>query len=55
MKVRIALGDLLQFRERGRRQWYDLAIDDAFGVAVRCGAGFRHCYAAGPKLQRKKT
>ena len=50
--VRIDQGDLLRFREKGRRSWYDLPIDEAFGLAVKCSAGFRICLVPGPKLRR---
>ena len=50
--VRIAAGDLLQFREHGRRQWYDIAIDDVFSIAVKAHSGFRLCFVPGPKLQK---
>jgi hypothetical protein len=50
--VRIAPGDLLEFREKGRRDWFLLAIDDAFGVAVKCRAGFRLCFIPGPRKKK---
>ena len=37
--VRVGKGDLLSFREHGRRTWYDLPIDQAFGLAVKATAG----------------
>ena len=49
--VRIAAGDLLRFREKGRRAWYDLPIAEAFGLAVKCAAGFRICLVPGPKFK----
>ena len=36
-------GDIVQFRELGRRQWYSLTIDQAFVLAVKGAAGFRLC------------
>lgn len=50
--VRIDAVDILRFRELGRRRWYDMPIADAFGIAVKCTAGFRICLVPGPKLQR---
>ena len=50
--VRIDQADILRFREKGRRSWYDLPIDQAFSVAVKCAAGFRICLVPGPKLRR---
>ena len=50
--VRIDKGDILRFREKGRRQWYDMTIDTAFSIAVKASAGFRVCMVPGPK--RKK-
>jgi hypothetical protein len=47
--VRIDKGDLLRFREKKRRQWYDMTIDQAFSLAVKCAAGFRICLVPGPK------
>ncbi len=47
--VRIGAGDLLRFRELRRRGWYDLHIADAFGLAVKCAAGFRICLVPGPR------
>jgi hypothetical protein len=51
--VRIDAGDILRFREKGRRAWYDLPIDEAFGLAVKCSAGFRICLVPGPRLKRR--
>lgn len=34
-------GSILRFREHGRRQWFDLPIDEAFRIAVKCASGFR--------------
>ena len=50
--VRIGLGDVLQFRELGRRQWYALPIDEAFRLAVKCSAGFVLCLVPGPRLRK---
>jgi hypothetical protein len=36
--VRLAPGDVLQFRESGRRRVWTLAVDDAFRYAVRAQA-----------------
>lgn len=52
--VRIDSGDILRFRESGRRQFYDLPIEDAFSIAVKCQAGFRVCHVPGPAMQKKK-
>ena len=41
--ARIDKGDIIRFRELRRRQWYDLNIDVAFSLAVKCAAGFRIC------------
>ncbi len=51
--ARIDSGDIIRFREAGRRQWYDLPIEDAFSIAVKCSAGFRVCHVPGPSLQKK--
>jgi hypothetical protein len=51
--VRIGQGDILRFREKRRRAWYDLPIDEAFSLAVKCAAGFRVCLVPGPKLRRR--
>jgi hypothetical protein len=51
--VRVDKGDLLRFREKGRRQWYDLTIDDAFGIAVKATAGFRVCMVPGPSMRKR--
>jgi len=37
--VRIEKGDLLGFREKGRRRYYDIPIDTAFSIAVQASAG----------------
>ena len=37
--VRLAPGDLLEFREHGRRQTWSLPVDLAFKLAVRRQAG----------------
>jgi len=50
--VKIDHGDLLRFREKGRRQWYDVPIDIAFGIAVKASAGFRICIVPGPQLRK---
>lgn len=48
--VQIAPGDILRFREKGRRQWFDLPIDEAFRIAVKCASGFRlHMMPMGKK------
>ncbi len=36
--VRIAPGDVLQFREHGRREWFDLPVEVAFRLAVQRAA-----------------
>lgn len=51
----IGPGDILRFRERGRRQWFDLPIEAGFGVAVKCAAGFHLCFVPGPKLKKRRT
>ena len=50
--VRIEAGDILRFREKGRRKWYNLPIDQAFGLAVKGAAGFRVCLVPGPRVRR---
>jgi len=52
--AQIGLGDVIQFREHGRRQWYALPIDEAFRMAVKCSAGFVVCAVPGPALRKKK-
>lgn len=52
--VQLGLGDVLQFREAGRRQWYALPIDAAFRLAVKCSAGFLVCAVPGPTLRKRK-
>lgn len=52
--VRIDSGDILRFRESGRRQWYDLPIEDAMSIAVKSQAGFLVCHVPGPSLRKKK-
>lgn len=52
--VRIDAGDLLRFREAGRRRWYDLPIAETFGIAVKCAAGFRICLVPGPRLKTRE-
>lgn len=52
--VAIGPGDILRFREKGRRTWYDLPIEISFGIAVKCAAGFSLCFVPGPKLRRKQ-
>ena len=51
--VRIDTGDILRFREHGRRQWYDLPIDQAMRLAVKGSAGFVLCMVPGPALRKK--
>jgi hypothetical protein len=34
-------GEVLRFREHGRREWFDFPIDEAMKVAVKCKSGFR--------------
>jgi len=53
--VRIEAGDILRFREKGRRRRYDLPIDEAFGLAVKCSAGFRVCFVPGPKRKKEEA
>lgn len=53
--VRIEAGDILRFRELGRRKRYDLPINEAFGLAVKCSAGFRICVVPGPTLRRRES
>ncbi len=31
-------GELLRFREKGRRKWFDLPIDSAFRISIRAAA-----------------
>jgi hypothetical protein len=50
--VRIEKGDLLRFREKGRRHWYDMPIEMAASIAVQASAGFRVCMMPG---LREKT
>lgn len=50
--VRIAQGDLLEFREKGRKQRFCLPIDTAFGIAVKASAGFRLCMLPGSRLKK---
>jgi len=52
---RIDLGDIIRFREAGRRQWYDLTIPAAFRMAVKGSAGFLLCMVPGPTRRKKKT
>jgi hypothetical protein len=52
--TRIDKGDLLRFREHGRRQWFDLNIDEAMKLAVKAKAGFAICTVPGPALRKKK-
>jgi hypothetical protein len=53
--VRIDQGDIIRFREKGRRQWFDLSIDQAFGIAIKGQAGFLVCHVPGPSLRKGKT
>jgi hypothetical protein len=32
--------ELLRFREKGRRTWYDLPVDTAFRIAVKRKGGY---------------
>ena len=41
--VRIEKGDILRFREKGRRQWFDLPIETAASIAVQASAGYSIC------------
>ena len=50
--VRIDRGDILRFREKGRRQLYDMPIDQAFSIAVKATAGFRVCMVPGPRMKK---
>jgi hypothetical protein len=50
--VRIEKGDLLRFREKGRRQWYDMPIERAASIAVQASAGFRVCMMPGPREKK---
>lgn len=34
-------GEVLRFREHGRRQTFDFPIDECFRIAVKCKSGFR--------------
>jgi hypothetical protein len=52
--VRIDKGDILRFREKGRRQLYDLTIDQAFSIAVKATAGFHVCMVPGPSMRKGK-
>ena len=52
--VRLAQGDLLRFREKGRRLRFDLPIDVAFGIAVKAAAGYRICIFPGPAPSRRR-
>jgi hypothetical protein len=52
--TRIDQGDILRFREHGRRQWFDLNIDEAMRLAVKARAGFVVCMVPGPALRKKK-
>ncbi len=52
--VRIDTGDILRFREAGRRQWYDLPIDQAMRLAVKGSAGFVLCMVPGPSMRKKQ-
>lgn len=52
--VRVDSGDILRFREQGRRQWYDLPIETAMSIAVKSSAGFMVCHVPGPRLRRGK-
>ena len=49
--VAIGPSDILRFREKGRRTWFDLPVEAAFGVAVKCAAGFRLCFVPGKKAR----
>ncbi|MDP3072614.1 MAG: hypothetical protein Q8N18_20135 [Opitutaceae bacterium] len=49
--VAIGPGDLLRFREKGRRTWFDLPLEAAFGMAVKCAAEFRLCFVPGKKTR----
>lgn len=53
--VRIDRDDIIRFREKGRRQWYDMPIDIAFGIAVKACAGFRVCMVPGPRFKKKRS
>ena len=52
--TRIGLGDVLYFREAGRREWFALAIDTAFRAAVRNKA-FRDAVEKAKDKPRRKT
>lgn len=49
--VAIGPGDLLRFREKGRRMWFDLPVEAASGMAVKCAAGFRLCFVPGKQAR----
>lgn len=51
---RLDLGDVLRFRELGRRQWFDVPIVEVFRLAVKGSAGFLLCFVPGPTLRKKK-
>lgn len=51
--VRVDTGDILRFREHGRRQWFDLSIDQAMRLAVKGTAGFVLCMVPGPGMKKK--
>lgn len=34
-------GELLRFREKRGRVWFDLPIDEAMAIAIKCASGFR--------------
>jgi hypothetical protein len=47
--VQVGPGDVVRFRELGRRQWFDLHVEHAFGLAVKGAAGFRVCMLPPPR------
>ena len=50
--VRLDRGDIIRFREKGRRQLYDMPIDQCFSIAVKAAAGFRVCMVPGPRMKK---